>query len=296
MIDLDIVADELYALGPRELDRFAARRAELVTEARDGGDRALAREIGALKKPVQAAALANALVRSQPAALAELSQLAAELRDAHRHLRGAELRELSARRQQVLGRLTQLAGKVAGRAVGETVLGQLRATFEAAIADEAAERAVLSGRLTAALSYSGFGEVDLSDAVALPRRLHAVPDLPASAARTESGASPAADPMALRRAERALERAESASVAAVHTLSEAADQLAQASLDERELARRIEDLQAQLAAARDAAGKASRTTASADREHGRAQRAAERAEHAQQLAEADLAQLTGPVD
>ena len=36
----------------------------------------------------------------------------------------------------------------------------------AALASEDATRAVLSGQLTRALSYSGFGEVDLSEAVA----------------------------------------------------------------------------------------------------------------------------------
>ena len=176
MTDLDSAADELYALPPAELDRFGGRRTELAAAARAAGDRELARQIGALKKPVQAAALANALVREHPEAMRELSGLAERLRDAHRHLRGPELRELSEQRQRWLAGLAKLAPELAGRPVAEQVLSQLRATFEAAIADEAAEEAVKSGRLTAALSYSGFGEVDITDAVAAPRRLRAVPD------------------------------------------------------------------------------------------------------------------------
>src|SRR3954447_24723926 len=180
-MDLDTAADQLYALGPEEVDGFGQRRTELAGQARSDGDRELARQISKLRKPVQAAALVNLLVRSQPAAVAELTTLAGALRDAHRHLRGSELRELSERRQQVLGKLTTLARKAARRPVTDSVLDQLRATFEAAIADEAAEQAVLSGRLTATLSYSGFGAVDIGDAVAVPRRLTAVPDLPKEA-------------------------------------------------------------------------------------------------------------------
>ena len=95
MTDLDEAADELYGIGPADLDGFGSRRAALVAEARGAGDRELARQIGALKKPVLAAALVNALARDRPGELAELGRLGAELRDAHRNLRGKQLRELS---------------------------------------------------------------------------------------------------------------------------------------------------------------------------------------------------------
>jgi len=167
-MDLDSAADQLYALAADELDGFAQRRTELAAQARAEGDRALAGQIGKLRKPVHAAALVNQLVRDQPAAVGELTDLAHALREAHRHLRGTELRQLSERRQQVLSKLTALARKAGRRSVTDSVLDQVRATFEAAIADEAAEEAVLSGRLTAALSYSGFGAVDIGDAVAVP--------------------------------------------------------------------------------------------------------------------------------
>lgn len=286
--ELDEAADELYSIPPGELDRFMPRRGELVAAAKSAGDRDLARAITALKKPVLAAAVVNALVHGEHRALTELSELAAELRDAHRNLRGPELRALSERRQQVLRKLGQLAHQAAGRSVGESVLGQLRATFEAAIADERAEQAVLSGRLTAALSYSGFGEVDLSEAVATPpRRLRAVPDLPGS---TEETGSTDSDPAERRRAVRALERAGSAADAAREALAEAADRLEQARQAEAEAADRITRLTKELAAARDAKDAAGKAGAAADREHARAQRAAERAEHARELAESDIRQ------
>ncbi len=286
--ELDAAADELYSIAPSELDSFMPRRTELAAAAKQAGDRDLAKAITAFKKPILAAALVNALVHDEPQALAELSELAAGLREAHRNLRGPELRALSERRQQVLGKLSKLAHKAAGRSVGEPVLGQLRATFEAAIADEGAEQAVLSGRLTAALSYSGFGEVDLSEAVATPpRRLRAVPELAESAAETEADD---ADPAERRRAVRALERANSAADKAQVALSEAADRWEQAQQAETAAKDLVSRLTTELAAAKDEVAEAAWTSAAADREQARAQRAAERAEHARELAESDIRQ------
>ena len=292
-MDLDTAADQLYALPAAQLDGFAQRRTELVSQARAEGDKALAGQIGKLRKPVLAAALVNQLVREQPAAVAELTELAHALRDAHRHLRGIELRELSERRQQVLGKLSGLARK-AGK-VTENVLDQLRATFEAAIADEAAEQAVLSGRLTATLSYSGFGAVDIGDAVAVPRRLAAVPDLPkskaspAGAAPTEVASSP--DEAARKPAERELERAQRAHSEALDGLDAAIEGLDSARARQGELDQRVEQLAEQLAAARKDAERAARETEAAEREHRRAARAVERAERAVAEAQADLDEL-----
>lgn len=312
MTGLDGAADELYAIAPADLDEFARRRTALAAGLKQAGDKDAARQVGSLRKPVLAAAIVNTLVRSEAAELAELSELGAALRDAHRHLRGSELRELSERRQQLLTRLTDLGRSVAGRPVGDPVLDQLRATFEAAIADEAAETAVRSGRLTAALSYSGFGEVDLADAVALPPRLTVVPDLANDNAPSRSkksnkeGAKPARgaaaepdepvpsgpDPVELRRATQALERAESAAAAAQRSVQEAADELAAADDAEREIDERIRRLKRELAEARDAATAAASASSAAEREHGRRVRAGERAEQARARAQADLDSLT----
>jgi hypothetical protein len=285
-MDLDAAADELYGLPPSDLDGFAARRAELAAQARSAGDRELASRIGKLRKPVQAAALANALVRAQPAAVAELQDLGEALRDAHRHLRGAELRELSQRRQQVLARLTALGARGAAGRVGDTVLGQLRATFEAAIADQAAQEAVLSGRLTAALSYSGFGEVDLTDAVALPRRLAAVPAPEAPAAGPA-----AAEPPARGHTERALARARQAHTAALDGLDGAVLELERVRGAERELSGRIDGLERELAQAQQERDRVRQRVADAERAQARAERALDRAAAAVRHAEGGL---TGP--
>jgi flagellin-like hook-associated protein FlgL len=305
-MDLDTAADELYALAPDELDNFASRRAELAAQAKSDGDRALAGQITKLRKPVQAAALVNLLVRSQPAALAELTELAGELRNAHRHLRGTELRKLSERRQQMLGKLVALARKAARRSVTDSVLEQLRATFEAAIADEAAEQAVLSGRLTTGLSYSGFGAVDIGDAVAVPRRLTVVPDLPTGKSGTKAGEKQSdgersegervaedADREAARRpAERELARAERTHTEALDSLDSAVEELDAARARAGELAERIQQLEQQLTAARKDAGRAAKETEAAEREHRRAARAVERSERAVASAQADLDELS----
>ena len=171
-------------------DEFAEHRSRLAKQAKAAGDKALAASISKLRKPVLAAALVNELVRAEPAELQELTELGAQMRDAHRQLRGPELRALSEQRQHLLQRLTDLVRDTAeqdGRGVTEPVLAQVRGTFDAAIADEGAEAAVLSGRLTTVLSYTGFGEVDVTDAVAAPvrrRHLKSVPDQGAPADAT----------------------------------------------------------------------------------------------------------------
>jgi DNA repair exonuclease SbcCD ATPase subunit len=285
-MDLDTAADQLYALAPEELDGFAERRAELAGQARADGDKALAGQIGKLRKPVLSAALVNLLVRTQPTALAELTELAHALREAHRHLRGAELRELSERRQKVLGKLTGLARK-AGRKPTDSVLDQLRATFEAAIADEAAEEAVLSGRLTAALSYSGFGAVDIGDAVAVPRRLSAVPDLPEERPKEKEAAKSASD-ADRKTAERQLARAERSHTEALDNLDRAVEELDAVRRRHTELTEQIRQLEQQLAAARKDAERAAKAVDAAEREHRRAARAVERSEQAVASARADL--------
>jgi hypothetical protein len=293
VVDLDTAAEELYALAPADLDRFAPRRNELAAAARKAGDRELAGQISGLKKPVQAAALANALVRQRPAEVRALSELAGRLRDAHRHLRGGELRELAEQRQHWLAELAAIAPELAGRPVGETVLGQLRATFEAAIADEAAEQAVLSGRLTGALSYAGFGEVDIGDAVATPPpRLRAVPDLASSSSRKPaSSAAGGTGDAARRRIEQNLQRADAAAEAAEQAVADAADELAEADSAERAATARVEQLERELAEARQEATVAAKAAVAAGREHARRVRAYERADQARQLAESELDEL-----
>ncbi|MDP9118004.1 MAG: hypothetical protein M3O28_12245, partial [Actinomycetota bacterium] len=165
-MDLDAATDELYQLPP---ERFVARRTELAAQARASGDGEARAALGSLRRPTVAAWAVNLLVRARPVELAELVQLAESLRDAQRELETDELRRLTTQRRAAVAALVAAAREAAhqaGRTVSDPVLLEVQATLDAAVADAGAQRAVLSGRLTTSLSYSGFGGVDLADAVA----------------------------------------------------------------------------------------------------------------------------------
>ncbi|WP_448609561.1 hypothetical protein [Geodermatophilus sp. URMC 60] len=156
-MDLDEVADELYAVPP---DEFVAVRKQRQDDARAAGDRTLAREVGALPKPTAAAWVCNLLVREQRAEIEGLVELGDLLREAQENLAGDQLRALDRQRSQLLTALTRQATTLArehGMRVGSTVETQVADTLRAAMADPAAGEALLSGRLTGAMSYSGLG-------------------------------------------------------------------------------------------------------------------------------------------
>lgn len=158
-MELDAVAGALYAL-PRE--EFTTARDAKAREARAGGDRALATAIGRLRRPTVAAWLVNQLARRRPEELAALGELGARLRAAHEQLDGTALRELSARRRELLtalGKATNELGAADGVPVSESVGRDLESLFTAALAEPAAQRALASGRLSSAK--------DLTDADAL---------------------------------------------------------------------------------------------------------------------------------
>jgi len=162
------VADDLYALTPAE---FTAARDERAREARQAGQRDDAAAIKKLARPTTSAWLVNQLSRELPDQLARLVEVAKALEEAQRTLAGDRLRELSGQRRHVINDLLPQAADIANRAgqsASAVVMGEVRATLEAALADSAARAAVQSGRLTKPLAYAGLGEVDLTAALALP--------------------------------------------------------------------------------------------------------------------------------
>ena len=65
----DLLADakaELYQADPED---FMSRRQELVARAREAGESAAAKQIGALRKPTRSAWVLNRLVRADPEVL-----------------------------------------------------------------------------------------------------------------------------------------------------------------------------------------------------------------------------------
>lgn len=154
---LEEAADELYALEP---DRFRRRRDELAASARAAGDRETAGAIGSLRRPTVTAWAVNRCVRDHRDEVEALLKLGRELRRAQSGLDVGKMRSLSAKRREVIDSLVDQALRAARDSqhpLGETTARALEETFSAALADDAAGAELRSGRLTRALSYSGFG-------------------------------------------------------------------------------------------------------------------------------------------
>ena len=208
---------DLYALAPED---FTAARDAAVEQARAGGDRALAGELAALRRPTAPAHLVNLLVRAEPELVGQLLELGGQLAQAQRAGSGPGLRELGTQRRALVAAVTARALDLAGRDVTAAVRAEVEATLEAALADPAAADAVRTGRLVRALSFAGFGGADLAGAVAGPTRSPAGPDIGAvrAAERAQQQAAGRLDD-----AVRACERAQREEDDAVDRLSEAAD-------------------------------------------------------------------------
>jgi hypothetical protein len=156
--DLDEVASRLYDLTPEE---FTAARNEAVANTRKAGDRQLATQIAALRKPTVGAWMVNLLAHRRPDLIAELLDLGAALRSAQRNLRGDDLRELSANRRAMvsaLARESRALAVAAGRDSAALPVPEVEATLTAALADEEVAEQVRLGRLARPVEYAGFGE------------------------------------------------------------------------------------------------------------------------------------------
>lgn len=165
------MANELYSL-PRE--EFTAARNTAVKRAREQGNRELAEQIGALRRPSTAAWVVNQLVRAQPDEVHALVELGDGLREAQRRLQGEELRRLSQQRRELVHALVQQAqalARAAGHSVSEAVARELGDTFTAAVNSSAAAQALAGGRLTSALDpaegtaelFAGAGALDRNE-------------------------------------------------------------------------------------------------------------------------------------
>ncbi|MEO5983251.1 MAG: hypothetical protein ABIQ13_13150 [Pedococcus sp.] len=155
----------VYGASPTD---FMAVRKELAGAARADGDAAGAKAIGALRKPSMAAWAVNLLAREAPELVEELVELGGRMRGAQARLDTATLTSLRPDRDRVVAEVVAAAAALvadAGRTLSASGQDDVRGTVIAALADEQASTAVTSGQLTRALSYSGFGEVDLSEAV-----------------------------------------------------------------------------------------------------------------------------------
>ncbi|MFJ6134082.1 hypothetical protein N5P18_08425 [Janibacter terrae] len=261
-MDLSDAVDEIYGAP---LADFVATRTRWVTAAKDGGDDDLAREIKALRKPTVAAHLLNTVAREEPAVVAALTDLGERMRTAQSQGDGVALADLRPERRERIDALVAAAGRAAkerGVSYAPAAQEEVSATAVAVLADEGSGRALASGRLLRPLSYAGFGEVELDDAVATPLRL--VPPLP----DTETVAEPDDEPQD-DEAETVDPEQEAAEAARREAADAARDELREA---ERELAaaRLAEsEVRAQLVAARDRVNSAEARVADVTRALGR---------------------------
>jgi chromosome segregation ATPase len=245
MSALGDVAEELYGLPP---DEFTQVRNERAKELRSQ-DRALADRIRALAKPSTAAWKVNMLVRHHAQEVEQLLALGESLRQAQADLDGEQLRELTRQRRRLTAAVTAQARGLArelGVRVSESVAGQVEETLRAAMTDEGAARAVRTGQLVAALTSTGIGEVDVSEAVAVPEAVGSSPRRP-SAKRARLTAVPEPGGEGRQKSAEEQERArarERAATEARQALADAEARLAGAEEELRRATDGVDDLHA----------------------------------------------------
>jgi hypothetical protein len=185
-MDLRDAAQELYAAVPRD---FTTARTALVRQAKDHGDKDLAKEISGLSKPSAGAWAINMLAVHKPEVIDGVVRFGVSLRTAQENSDAQAFRELGQQRQGQLATAVHAAKDLAGELgvpLSAAAAADVEQTLRAAMADAGAAAAVATGRLVRGLSGSGFESVDLTDAVAA-----AGPEETADSAATEKRVAPA---------------------------------------------------------------------------------------------------------
>jgi hypothetical protein len=179
---LEDAADLLYGVGREE---FIGYRDALVKQVRQAGDRELAGEIAALRKPSVAAWVANRLAREFPDEIGGLEELGGSLREAQEKLEGDALRQLSRQRHGLINALVERGRRIAREEavrLGDPAVRELERTIGAALADPTAARALAGGQLAGGMEAGpGLGDGGISAALGGP----------ASGARAARAARPA---------------------------------------------------------------------------------------------------------
>jgi hypothetical protein len=240
-MDLHEAADELYAGSP---DDFMARRTALAKQVKEDGEKLLAKQITALRKPTRSAWLVNLVARAEPDRVAELVEVGAALQQAQQAMDGAELRRLSRDRRTLIDALARRAAELGaehGYDPPDSAVQEVSQTLQAALGDPAAAEVVQAGRLHQALTYGGFGPDDLASALAasMPAKTKA----PAETAPAEPDADEVTDDSEARAAAEQARADANAAKAAAEQAETAADE-ATAYADE--LADQVESLRTQL--------------------------------------------------
>jgi hypothetical protein len=315
IVDFDEVADELYGVPP---DDFIALRKERQDAAKADGEKALAKDIGALPKPSAAAWVSNVLVRERREEIENLVELGQLLREAQQSLAGDQLKALDVQRRQLVSALTRQARALAaerGHPVSTAVATQVEETLRAAMSDPDAGEALLSGRLTSPMSYSGLGTTVSRPDLRLvhpPRTERRAPAKAQPPVRKEAGESAAdrrrreqeeRERAAAEKRRRELEEARAAAEEASAAADEAEEVLAEHRRQVEELTERREQLQARVDELADQPSEAERAAAEAatalkreERRRAAAEREAADATEVRDRAQARVAHLTPAAD
>jgi hypothetical protein len=241
---------DLYALAPEEF-----------TAARDNAAKQ-DKSLRALRKPSVSAWVVNTLVRHQADLLEQVLALGAELAQAQSQGKGAELRQLTEQRRQLVEAVTQQAVDLVDRDVTSAVRGEVAATLEAALADPASAEAVRTGQLVRALSYAGFGGVDLEGAVAdLPK--------PTTKRTTKPTTKPTAKqvPAAAKEDSKKLQKLEAKALDAQGALDDAVQRAERTARELEASDAEATQRQQELDAAEERVQEARRTLAAAEKDH-----------------------------
>jgi hypothetical protein len=256
----DLLADakaELYQADP---DDFTPRRGELVAQAREAGEPAAAKQIGALRKPTRSAWVVNRLVRAHPGVTGRLAGLAAELREAAQSTDGGRIRELTAARARLVDELTRQAFDNLP-APPAAVREEVSATLDAALADP--EVLANLGALVRAAHWAGFG---LAMPTSGPISGPAPDDAPAAAPPAAKTKKPAPAEASAERERRHREKI----ISAERAVAEADRKADAANAAEQRLEDAVRRLEAELAQARQQLAEARRQSYRAESQQRRA--------------------------
>ncbi|WP_433324171.1 hypothetical protein [Spirillospora sp. CA-294931] len=153
-MELSSAAHELYGVVPQD---FMETRKRLVDEARSAGDKGLAKDIGALRKPTVSAWAVNLLTRSAGEDLERLLDAGADLREAW--ATGGHIGGLEQRRGELVTLLVRTARALAaeaGQPLRDPAVREVEETLLAATVDADVAEEVRVGRLPQPRSHAGF--------------------------------------------------------------------------------------------------------------------------------------------
>jgi hypothetical protein len=278
--DLDDIASGLYA---RPVDEFTAARNDA---AKSLEDKALAKEVRALRKPTASAWLLNMMSVHRGDQLGQALQLGGAMREAQEQLNRSELKKLGTQRQQLISALVKDGVALAqelGHPVSAAASLEVEQTLRAAMADAGAAAAVSTGRLVRPLEASGWDPVDLAGAVGGAFDS----GTPGAGAGANGSDEPADEPDPGAHARAELEEAEDRSEEAEATLKRARERVDRLDQDRealvsqvRELRKRIRALEQDIDVIDDDADDAVRERTEAERSVREASREVERARKA----------------